>query len=100
MKTKSIALLLALVMLAAVTLFGCGKSSASDDTSATVPNGTLEVPENLEMNWNGSTESEQVKHHTYADYQNLMEELVKTYPDYCKLYSIGHTSQERQLWCL
>lgn len=32
------------------------------------------------MDWSGSTDTKQVKHHTYAEYQSLMEELVATYP--------------------
>lgn len=101
MKKHTLSLVLAVLMLMMVALTGCSQGGGTSSAQATAaPSGSFEVPENLEMNWSGSTETKQVKHHTYAEYQSLMEELVKTYPDYCTLYSIGHTSQERELWCL
>ena len=101
MKKRFLALIMATLMLAMLALTGCGASTGTTSAAETsAPTGEFEVPENLAMDWSGSTDTEQVKHHTYAEYQTLMEELVKTYPDYCTLYSIGHTSQERNLWCL
>lgn len=100
MKKRMIALTLSVLMAATLALTGCGQQNGASSAPTAAPAGDFEVPENLAMNWNGSTDTEQVKHHSYAEYQNLMEELAATYPDYCKLYSIGHTSQERQLWCL
>ncbi len=101
MKKRFLALTMATLMLAMLALTGCGTSTGTTSAAETsAPTGEFEVPENLAMDWSGSTDTEQVKHHTYAEYQTLMEELVKTYPDYCTLYSIGHTSQERNLWCL
>lgn len=103
MKKRVVSITLAVLMLAMMALTGCGQSQTGGTASAaaaSAPTGDFEVPENLAMDWSGSTDTKQVKHHTYAEYQSLMEELVATYPDYCKLYSIGHTSQERQLWCL
>lgn len=62
--------------------------------------GEAKIPENLDVDWSGSTATEQVRHHSYEDYENIMRELVSTYPELCRLYSIGNSAQERQLWCL
>ena len=87
MKKRFPTLLMSALMLVTLSLTGCKTSTPLPSAAAT-------------MDWSGSTDTKQVKHHTYAEYQTLMEALVKTYPDYCTLYSIGHTSQERNLWCL
>lgn len=67
---------------------------------AQAASGEAEIPENLDVDWSGSTATEQVRHHSYEDYENIMRELVSTYPELCRLYSIGNSAQERQLWCL
>lgn len=54
----------------------------------------------VEVNWNGSTAGEQVKHHTYDEYTEIMKALAEEYPQYATLYSIGHSALERELWCL
>ena len=46
----------------------------------------------LEMNWN--------QRHTYDEISNLFINLEDEYPDITKLYSIGVSYQERDLWCL
>ena len=87
MKKRVVSITLAVLMLAMMALTGCGQSQTGGSASAaaSAPTGDFEVPENLAMDWSGSTDTKQVKHHTYAEYQSLMEELVATYPDYCKL---------------
>ncbi len=110
---KVIALLLALCVL--LQFVGCGKKPAPAEPSAPVdpvePAEPTEPAEPVarnegalqrlsEISWEGSTDTQQVKHHTYDEYQKMIEDLVAAYPDVCKMYSIGHTSHERQLWCL
>ncbi len=90
------------LVLAAAMLLTVGAQAAHVDSLADIekPSADFEIPENLYMDWSGSSLTEQVKHHSYAEYEALMQELEATYPDYCSLYSIGHTALERQLWCL
>lgn len=98
-KIISMMLVLALVLsLCACTgTNGTGNSNTSGKASAA----SAEALERLNsVNWEGSTDTEQVKHHTYAEYQAMMEDLVAAYPGLCRMYSIGHTSHERELWCL
>lgn len=90
-----------LLVLAMAMLLSVGAQAADKGLSAAdEPSGEMNIPANLYMDWSGSTDTQQVKHHSYADYEALMKELVKTYPELCSLYSIGHSALERQLWCL
>lgn len=94
---KILSLVLTVAMLLTMSAFAAGGTSLADIEK---PDGDFAIPENLYMDWSGSTATQQVKHHSYADYENLMKELAATYPELCSLYSIGHTALERQLWCL
>lgn len=95
--TKILSLLLAMAMLLTMSAFAAGKTTLADIEK---PDADFDIPANLYMDWSGSTATQQVKHHSYAEYEALMKELVSTYPELCSLYSIGHSAQERQLWCL
>ena len=59
-----------------------------------------QLPEGVDADWSGSTLDMQVPHHRYADYAALIDALVEAYPQYCTKYSIGLTSEARDLWCL
>ena len=94
---KILSMVLTVAMLLSMSAFAAGESTLA---SIEKPDGNFDIPENLYMDWSGSTADQQVKHHSYAEYEALMKELVATYPDLCSLYSIGHSALERQLWCL
>lgn len=95
--TKTLSLILAMAMLLTMSAFAAGSTTLADIEK---PDANFEIPANLYMDWSGSTATQQVKHHSYAEYEALMKELAATYPELCSLYSIGHTALERQLWCL
>ncbi len=95
--TRIFALMLTLVMLLSVSAWAAGKKSLSDYAR---PDADFAVPDELAMDWNGSTADEQVKHHRYAEYEAIMQALAAAYPESASLYSIGHTAMERELWCL
>ena len=94
-----------LLMLVLALVFSlCGSAFASAEAEVTLADiekpVTADVPENLQVDWSGSTDTEQVAHYNYEFFTNLMEELAATYPEYCTMYSLGHTAQEREMWCL
>ena len=63
MKKRVVSITLAVLMLAMMALTGCGQSQTSGTASAaaaSAPTGDFEVPENLAMDWSGSTDTKQV----------------------------------------
>ena len=57
------------LLLAAAMLLSVGVQAASADTLADIekPAADFDIPANLAMDWSGSTLTEQVKHHSYAE---------------------------------
>lgn len=84
-----------MLVLAAALILSVGAQAAAFPAS-----GEMDIPANLYVDWSGSTDTRQVKHHSYEDYENIMKELAAAYPELCRMYSIGNSSLERQLWCL
>jgi hypothetical protein len=49
------------------------------------------------IDWTGSPDN---MHLTYDQMSQMLQDLNTQYPNITKLFSIGHSWQERQLWCL
>ncbi len=67
-------------------------AAGSQLAKITKPADGFTVPAALQMDW--------TVRHTYGQAQDLLAALAKAYPAYSELYTIGHSYQERQLWCL
>ncbi|MEG1537219.1 MAG: M14 family zinc carboxypeptidase, partial [Clostridiales bacterium] len=89
---KKSRLLLSLVVAIALVLVATLPALAATPLSSIPKPTTFTVPTGLEMNWND-------RHH-YQDYEALFNKLNAAYPRLTEMYSIGHTYNERNLWCL
>lgn len=74
-----------LAMFLMVTSIKPGYAAASEPGS---PSGTGQLQQTID--WK--------VRHDFAFYEKTLQDLAKTYPDIVKVYSIGHSWRERQLW--
>jgi hypothetical protein len=87
---KFIKIGISVVLIISVCLLPSAVFSASVLGTAAGPN--IREPELVKTFWD--------QRHTLEEFETLYKELAATYPDTVKLYSIGHTWEERPLWCL
>ncbi len=78
---KLLALMMCLVMAA---------PAIAEETS--IPGNPESIPAGLEIDWDAR--------YTYAELEAQMEAIAEAYPEITNLYEIGHTWQERSLWCM
>ena len=81
-----------LLLMVALALGVSVPALAASPLANLTPPTTFTVPQGLEMDWNA-------RHH-YEEYVDLFNKLHEAYPQLTNLYSIGHSYQERDLWCL
>jgi hypothetical protein len=79
---KMVSLLLALLLMAVPALAEI----------AAAPQTPQNVPEALEIDWNAR--------YTFSQLTGQLKALNAAYPEISELYSIGHSWQERDLWCI
>jgi len=73
-------------------LLSCMIALASAASASEIPGNPAVVPEGLEIDWN--------TRYTFAELEDQMEAIAAAYPDITELYEIGHSWQERSLWCM
>lgn len=55
---------------------------------------------NVRLNKRAATKEPEYRHHNYAAMEKLLKEIASAYPTLTRLYSIGQSSQGRQLYVL
>ena len=72
---------------------GAGAARGACDAIAARPDNPTRAPKELaDIDWNSRL--------TYAEIEEVLENLAKRYPNFTELYEIGRSWQERPLWCL
>ena len=57
-----------------------------------IPGNPAVIPAGLEIDWN--------IRYSFAELEDQMSAIADAYPEITKLYEIGHSWQERSLWCM
>ena len=93
-KTITVILAFVLVLSISTVAFAGVDNNGWFTTRGDAPIPTFAAPSDpaVQAYWN--------QRHTYVQYEELFRYLANTYPQTVKLYSIGHTWEERTLWCL